>query len=244
MWHMGPGHLLITDVEGRQIGFVGDEFVEEVPGAFASVPPGGLGAPAALIYYLPLTNTHTILLDGQTLVEAETVAITQFGPGHAVWVDDVLLEPGSQDHLSIAPDGTHLAYQASAGKQATLALALETASDSTQLRLDGADIGTGETVTMTADVDSGQLVFDNAHASGGEYDLWFERLDSTGEQKFFHADLIILGTDTHFLDYGAWDGLSPMTLSIDHGSDGSIDETLELENQIMRIYLPLVLRSY
>jgi hypothetical protein len=37
---------------------------------------------------------------------------------------------------------------------------------------------------------------------------------------------------------GIWPAL------IDLGSDGAIDETVELENKVGRIYLPLILRSF
>jgi len=242
-WLGGQGHLLISDSQGRRIGYVGDQFVNEVPGAFGSVPPGGLGVPGEPIYYLPLTDTYTILLDGQTLTQTDTVAVTQFGPGYAVSMDDVTLEPTSQDRVIIAPDGTQLAYQPNDDKEATLTLALDGASESNQLQVKGTDIGAGQVVTLTADVDNGQLLFNNAQAGGGEYNLDVRLVSAAGEQWFVHAGLVISATDTHYVDYGAWDGSGPMTLHVDQGSDGTIDETLELENQVSRVYLPLILRT-
>jgi hypothetical protein len=192
---------------------------------------------------LPLTSTYTILVDGQTLTETGTAAITQFGPGYAVWVEDLELGPSSQDQLMIAADGTQLAYQSSENRQATLALALDGASTSNQLQVNGADIGAGQGVTLTADVGSGQLVFNNAQAGGGEYDLEIKRVSAAGEQWFVYAGLIISATDTHYVEYSAWDGSSPITLHIDRGSDGEVDETLLLDNQVRLVYLPLVLRN-
>lgn len=244
VWLTGQGHLLISDSQGRRIGYVGDQFVNEVPGAFGSVPPGGLGIPAEPIYYLPLSDTYTILLDGQTLTQMETAGVTQFGPGYAVWVDDVTLGPASQDQLMIAPDGTQLSYLSSGDKEATLTLALDDASESSQFQINGADIGAGQVVTLTADVSNGQLVFNNAQAGGGEYDLEVKRVSAAGEQEFIHDGVVISAMDTHYADYEAWDGFGPMTLHVDHGSDGTIDETLVLDNQAWRVYLPLILKNY
>ena len=244
VWLTGEGHLLITDSQGRRIGYVGDQFVNEVPGAFGSVPPGGLGIPAEPIYTLPLADTYTILLDGQTLTQMETVEVTQFGPGYAVQVGDVTMGPASQDWLTIASDGTQLAYQSSSDEEATLMLALDGADESNQLQINGADIGAGQAVALTADVGNGQLVFDNAQASGGEYDLATKRISTAGVQMFVHADLVISATDTHYADYGAWDGSGSMTVYVDHSSDGTIDETLVLENQVRRAYLPLIVKNY
>jgi len=242
VWSPTQGQLLITNGGGLRIGFVGDQFVDEIPGAYYYVPP--VGTSAGPIYTLPLTDTYTVLMDGQTLTQTETVEVTQFGPGYASWVDDVTLEPTSQDQLTVAPDGTQLTYQPNSAKEITMTLALDDTSKSEQLQVKGADIGAGEVVTLTVDVGNGQLVFNNAQASGGEYDLDIECISAAGDQRFFHAGVVISTTDTHYADYGAWDGSGPMTLHVDHGSDGTIDETWMLENQAWRIYLPIILKNY
>lgn len=244
VWLTGQGHLLLTNVQGRRIGYSGDQFVNEVPGAFGSVPPGGLGIPQEPIYHLPLTDTYTLLLDGQTLTQTGTVAVTQFGQGYAVSVDDVILGPTSQDELTIAPDGTQLAYQPGDAKEATLTLALDGVGESNQFQVGGADVGAGQVVTLTVDVSNSQLVFNNVQAAGGAYDLEVTRVSTAGKQIFLHAGLVISATDTHYVDYGAWDGSGPMTVCTDHGSDGAIDNCAQVENQANRIYLPLVLRDY
>jgi hypothetical protein len=86
------------------------------------------------------------------------------------------------------------------------------------------------------------LVFSNAQAGGGVYNLDVQCVNATGRQWFFHADIEISATDTHILDYTCTSG--PMLLHIDQRSDGVIDRTVVLENQGHRVYLPLVLRNY
>ena len=244
VWLTGQSHLLITDAQGRRIGYVSDQFVNEIPGAHATPVIGGLDVAMEPVYSLPLSDTYTILMDGQTLTQTETVKVTQFGPGYATSLDGVTLGPAAQDQLIIAPDGTQLAYQPSGDGEATLILALDGASEGNELQVEGADIRAGQVVTLTADVGNGQLVFNNAQADGGEYDLKVRQVSAAGEQTFIHTGLVISATDTHYLDYDAWDGSGPMTLHIDHGSDGTIDDTLEVYNQAHQIYLPLVLRTY
>jgi hypothetical protein len=243
VWLTGPGHVLITDAQGRRIGFVGSDFVSEIPGAYESTIYAGLGSEREPIYTLPLTQTYTILLDGQTLTQTESVDVTQFGPGYATSAEGVALQPGSQDHVVIAGDGTSLDYSAGLAKQATLALALDGDSESYGLQVAGADIGAGQVVTLSADMAQGRLAYSNAQAGGGAYDLKVTRVSSAGTRRFGHTAIAILATDTHYADYGAWKGFGSMTLYIDHGSDGDIDETLTLENELGRIYLPLILRN-
>jgi hypothetical protein len=243
VWMSGGGHLRITDSQGRQIGFVGDVFLHEIPGAYETPLSAASDGGMEPLYTLPLTETYTILIDGQTLTESGAVDVTQFGPGYAAWVEDVTLAPTSQEALVIANDGTQLAYSSNEGQEATLTLALDDVDQSHQLQIQGADVGAGQVVSLTAETGIGHVAFSSAQAGGGEYNLEVIRASAAGEQRFFHMGLIIAAADTHYADYGAWDGSGPMTLYVDHGSDGSIDETWELANHANRVYLPVVFRS-
>lgn len=242
IWFASKGHLLITNSRGKRIGYIGNQFINEIPNASASPIIGGLSVSSEPIYAVPLANPYTILLDGQTLNQSETVEVTQFGPGYAGSVENISLKPSSKDELTIAPDGTQLNYRASETKSPTLILARDNASESYQFEIMGADIGAGKVVALTVNNAQGRVSFSNANAGGGTYDLRIKRVRTTGAQTFLHANLTVLGGDTHYVDYGSWDGSGSMILYIDHGSNGTIDQTVELENQVPRIYLPLIIR--
>lgn len=243
VWLAGKGHLLITDTQGRRIGFVDEQFMNEIPGAYESIVDGGLGIVSEPIYTLPLNEFYTIQVDGQGLAETETVAVTQFGPGFAASIEDVKLSPSSQDQLTVGLDGTQLRYRASNTTVATLALALDWAGESDEFQVRSVDIGSGQLVELRADMSSLQLVFDNAQAGGGRYDLKIELVNDGDQQAFYYADLEIAPTDTHYVNYGAWDSSGPMMLEIDHESNGTIDQTLLLENQMQSVYLPIIFRD-
>jgi hypothetical protein len=68
------------------------------------------------------------------------------------------------------------------------------------------------------------------------------KASEAGGFPFYHGDIEILATDTHILHFGAWDGYGAITLEIDHGSDGTIDETIELENQVVWVNLPFIIK--
>jgi hypothetical protein len=243
VWLTGPGHLVLTDSQGRRIGYIGDQFVSQVPGAYANTVYGGLGAPTEPIYVIPLTETYSIFLDGATLTQTGTVKLGQFGPGYAAWLNAVNLTPGAQDDLFVAADGHQLAYRAAVEQEATLGLAIEDAARSEALQIQGSDVGAGQVVTLTNEVDAGRLVYSHARADGGDYDLKIKRADAEGVRTFVHAGVEISATDTHLMDYGVWRETGTISLSIDHGSDGSVDATVVLDNQIPHIFLPLLIRN-
>lgn len=62
-------------------------------------------------------------------------------------------------------------------------------------------------------------------------------------QRFVHRNLPSAARHTQHARFGAWDGRGALTLLVDHGSDGKIDATIMLENQITALYLPLVARG-
>jgi hypothetical protein len=243
VWLNGQGHLLISDAIGRRIGFVGNQFVDEIPEAFGSVPAGGLGISAEPIYSLPQNDSYSILMSGQTLTQTKRVAVSQFGPGYAATIDNVLLKSTSNDELKIAPDGTQIAYHASDNTEPTLKMDLDRSNSNEELQLQGADIGAGQTITATANLSNGMLIFDNSHTNGGAYNLLISLLDENGKHIFTHLDISVDPTDTHYLNFGAWDGSGSLSLRVDHGSDGSIDDTITLVNQANRLFLPILTRD-
>jgi hypothetical protein len=243
VWLDGPGHLLITDQTGQRIGFLGEQYVEGMPGAFGLSPLGGLDTTSEPVYFVPLSDTHTILLDGQTLTQTAVVSVARFGPGYANLAENVILDPGMSDLLTVSSDGGHFSYEVGVAKEADLGLIAELEAASYHLTVAGADMGAAEEVSLFIEAPDGLLAFSNEHASGGSYGVSLGRVDASGEAAFYHSGLTIEATDTHYFDFGSWNGSGPMTLKIDHGSDGTIDETVELENQANRIYLPFVLRQ-
>jgi hypothetical protein len=236
------GHLLIRDSQGRRLGFEGADFVDEMPGASASVMAGGLGSIEPL-YVLLLTETYTLQLDGATLTETETVGVAQFGPDYAAWVKGVALRPGAQDQFAVAGDGTRVAFRPAGAQEAWLGQALDGVERSYRFELAGVDVGAGQAVTVTAVVTDGLLIFDSAETGGGAYDLALTRVTVTATQPYYHSHIPIQATDRHLIDFGAWDGLGPLTVYVDAGSDGSVDDTWVLANYQYFVYLPVVIRE-
>lgn len=243
VWLEGDGSLLISDSQGRMIGFEGDQYHQEIPGAIGMPSPGGLGIDSEPVYILPLTDSYTILLDGHSLTQAEEVSVTQFGPGYAARVEEITLQPDSQDELTIANDGQSISYFSEDNKDLTLSLAWSDSATSHQFQVKGANLNAGETVALSAITASGRIIIDHSLAGAGKYTLTIDRLDANGEQNFLHTNIPISATDTHYINYTDWDGSGALTLQIDQGSDGSIDSSVELTNMSHRIFLPINIKK-
>ncbi len=243
VWLSGPGHLLITDGEGRRLGYSGAQYIDEMPQAYGGFIDGGLGVEQDPIYRLPVSDSYTIFLHGETATGPGEVTISQFGPGYAAQIDSILLRPSTQDLVTITADGTAVTYQPSAAGSPTFLLALDEGSVSYELEIIRAEIDAGRRVTVSAQVASGFLSYSNAMASGSEYDLSVMRVSPTGPEWFVHNDLRVGAGDTHFVSYRGWDGEGTLTLYVDRGSNGSFDDAISLENQLRKTYLPFVVRK-
>jgi YVTN family beta-propeller protein len=248
--YTGPGNLLITNEQGQRLGFNGSQFVNEISGAFESVLPGGLGTTTQPIYYLPITSTYTILLDGQavagqaapTQAQSAPASFAFFGPGYAVSLADDTMNTSAHNVLRVAPDGKQLAYQPSGQSAATMTLALDGATQSYRFDVGEVDVVAGQAVTLTANTTDEKLILDNSNNGAATYALKIARVSASGEQVFVHSDVAITATDTQYINYGTWNGADEVTVQIDQGSNGSIDQTITLDNQLKRVYLPLIMK--
>lgn len=231
VWLNGGGHLLITNSSGQHIGYEGDQFVNEIAGASSFVMTGGSGIPVEPIYSIPGADTYTTLVDGQTLTSTVTASLSQYGPNYVIGFDNLALNPTDHDQIQLSADGTTLDYTASSAKSPTFRMAQDVGADSYEFQLSNVGIGSGQSVGMNTDTGNGKLEFSNAYAGGSTYDVAVTRVTAAGAQTFGHNGVTISATDTQYYDYGTWDGVSPIKLEIDHGSDGTIDQTVDLTNQ-------------
>jgi hypothetical protein len=110
------------------------------------------------------------------------------------------------------------------------------------LQLNGVSLGARHVISVTADSDGGFLIFNNEQGISGSYTLIVSQMNLLGQADFLHNDIPISTTDTHLFGYTEWGGSGDLVLYIDHGSDGSVDETIVLKNEAndTLTFLPLI----
>jgi hypothetical protein len=234
VWFNGTGDFLLTNGKGQRLGYVGNELVNEIPGADANIIDGGLDIPMEPYYTIPFSDSYTILLTGESATDSEPASISQYGPGYATSIDDIPMTANTNDQITIASDGTRINYLSNEAKEVTMEVIVEE-TDTDQdwhFQVQGTDIGSGQMVTATADLDQDKLIIDNSRASGGEYDIQIVRFNATGVQTFTDTAITIAAGDSHAIDYGSWDdSTNTVPLEIDEQSDGSVDQTVTLGKQ-------------
>lgn len=233
VWLDGEADLLITDAQGRRVGFLDGTFINEIPGATSNGNKYGVNVwniDAEPVYNIPASIDFTISIDGSRLTAPSNSTITMIGPGYALEVSDIVLEPGQVDTLDVAPDGSLLAYRTESGETPFLLVAIETSAADYLFGVYGEELAPGEALNLALDTTQGWLSIDAIDNSApGSYGLIVAKYDDQGEQVFGAEGVALDPDDVAYIDYLAWPGNGqPMTLEVDRGGDGNVDETLEV----------------
>jgi hypothetical protein len=225
-------NLVLTDKNGKHTGYVGGKLVNEIPGVqFQSIRGGELWKDdSEPVYLVPAGLDFTITVDGSALTKPITASVTMIGPGYDLAVDEIKLGPGQQDTIHFAPDGKTLTYQTGSTESPIITVGFEGKAADYAFALKGVDIESGASVIVTLDRDKGYLSLDtNGNKAEGTYGLVVDRIDDQGEAIFGHEGITLEPADIAYVDYSHWKGDgTPLTVEVDAGGDGSIDDSVEL----------------
>lgn len=235
IWLDGDADLLITDLEGRSIGFQNGSFINQIPGAKSNGNKFGVNVwdtKAEPVYYIPTDIDFTISIDGSRLTEPMSSTVTMIGPGYALEVSDIVLEPGQVDTLDVSPDGSLLSYRTESGETPVILVAIETDASDYLFGVYGEQLAAGEALNLSLNTKEGWLSVDSIdNTQPASYSLAVAKYDDAGEQIFGAEGVEISPDDVVYIDYLKWPGNGqPMALDVDKGGDGSVDETLEVND--------------
>ncbi|MGB5961762.1 MAG: hypothetical protein WBG73_13930 [Coleofasciculaceae cyanobacterium] len=235
IWKEGEGELLITDSQGRRFGYVNGKLVEEIPGVemdtIQTAEPWEDISPQ--IYYVPLGIQFSLTIDGSNVKNETETAITMFGPGYDLGIEEIKLDPGQKDTLTLSPDGQTLTYKTNGNESPTIDIGFESAGPDYGFSLKGVDLDGGGVINVNLDKTKGVLSFDTKqNQKPGTYALLMERINDQGEQTFYHDNIRLNPNDIASLDYKKWSGEGGvLQLKIDRGGQGSTIDTIELTDE-------------
>ena len=219
------GDVLIQDTLGRRIGWVGGTFVSEIPDAYEI--PHALGDATLLHHTLRLPAAEYVVTANGSSVEA--VGLVFYVDGRFIELSARPQFTGSEVQLEI---GSSLEQATLSGLQnlSSFALSLdsEAAPESHLVTISGTPLSGNEDLRVSFDGAQVEL----SHAGGVlQYDL---RLENSGGQVFTSEPLTLEANETHAPRPTNWTELNSVDviLEIDQDNDGTIDETLALENQV------------
>jgi hypothetical protein len=229
----GDGHVLITGSSGDQIGYIGDTFVNTMPGGFAIPVLAGLERDVEPTYEVPLTDTYTIALSGSPSAPASVHLAGQVGTFSIETLD---VAPHGQAVAYFAPDAGTLGIETDTAQSVSIGYVTGTRMRSSRLQLGDVDVEAGAPVTFEATPDTLKYQTGDQDST---YSVFVERRDGEGIARFRHAAIPIAAHETHHLYYHTWQS-GGLTVDIDVASDGTIDRRITLSNEYSGLFLPQV----
>lgn len=224
----GNAHVLISDAQGRHLGFSGGQFVNEIPGAALGPlkrEPTTWNIAVDPVYRLPLGAALTVTLDGTGLTADSTSNVILTAPGYAFSVEDVVVHPSQKDTITFSAGTESVSYRTSSSETPRLDLGVAFDGADYLFEVKSAAEASGVEVLLELDAANGKLKVSVKAADGSaSYDVRVERRDATATDVFTHAGNSIASTAVVSFDYAHWTGNgNPMGLGIDADGDGTVD---------------------
>jgi len=230
----GEGEMLITDSQGKRIGydFEKNQTVNEIPGSSVKDFKGGLHKDVPPSYELPYEvsgKPYTIRVSGNGLKKEVNADLHMDGPGFVVGFENILLDPGESLTMTISPNGRELSFTASSDGQTPnvfITSATGRGKPSYLFEIGGLKLSAGKTVTMKLDLEKEKLFFSDNDTKRDAYDVWIKRVNSNGTKNFYeHHDLkTAKKSDNYEMDFSKWDGKGEMCFKDDDEGNGFGDD--------------------
>lgn len=233
IWLDGGTHLLIEDFWGRRIGFVGDEFVNEIPGARTQNYRVIAKTTKEPVYRLPVGLSFSINIDAAILEEAGFSSVSMIGSGYNMVVEDIWLEPGDVETITVHIDKSRqqLTYMTSYTESPDVMMGLETDEAAYAFIVRATELtGAMDTFDVVLDLATSEFILNTSYnEQPSTYEIWVLRIDDEGERVFGASDVVMDPENTAYIPFTAWEGEgSGLSVEFDFENDGEIDDVYEL----------------
>jgi hypothetical protein len=231
----GDADLLINN-GNQKIGYENEKFVNSFPGAtFKPIKSSELWKDDnEPVYNIPVGVPFTINLQGNKKSNPkESIEVVMIGSSYDVGLSDIKILPNQKDLIQFSQTGRSLIYKPSSSEAPNIFFGISTDLDDYEFELDGVEIDAGGTISSNLDTNKGRLGIKISETKNeAVFDLLINRIDDKAKQTFKGKDLKLASGDTLYLDYAKWTGNgAKLTIELDKGSDGTIEETTTIDDQ-------------
>ena len=155
--------------------------------------------------------------------------------------DALSVSPGGESQVAVAADGSQVELLAGEDQsEAKLSLVLDGTEHSTSFSVTRAEVGSGTAVSLSANADTGMMVYENGSGASGNYQPRVTLVGENGYQFFVNRSVEIPPNAAHAYDTASWFGPEAMTVQMDQNGDGTFETTTQVENDASYLFFPLV----
>ena len=201
------GHLLITTADGRQIGYAGGRFVNDIPGESVFQPylNQDWKAQPEPIYEVPADGPVQVTLDGVNATGTDAASVYVTGPGFGATVANLKPAAGFSDRIVVGAGGSALALHASTstgGTAPTMQLARNLGASGSELTATPQGLAAGASLGIALMPAGHRLsVTSSGTATTGPVALSLRRVGPAGIQTV-HSGVTLGSGQTQTLSLG------------------------------------------
>lgn len=235
LYLQGKGHLLITDEQGQKLGYVDGALVNEVPGARYTLTHsvGADGTSPEPVYWLPSVMTVQVSIDGSALQSESNTKLTMIGPGFAVGVEGITLDPGQKDTVIFDPAEQAVSYETDKTESPSFVVAVDQVNGASYyFKVQGTEMEGGGTITAMLDTKAQDLLINTEKLKNqGDFNLVMTRITGTEEEDLTAEHIKLPAGAIIYTEYGDWQGAGDsVQFGVDLNGDGKIDQVYESES--------------
>jgi hypothetical protein len=221
--------ITITDTLGNRTGYADSVITDDIPGSYPLILLNGSETPP-YGYLLP-TGEYSIVLEDFT---ADTISLFIFS-GNKSYSYERLGARGDQNDRFNFGAGLSVANPDPEEKSITLQSIIAEIDHEKLFLLESLDLVQNDSLIIE-NIDNDENLKLISYGSEKEYGVGLEYVSESENELFGNAGVLLPANTTHTL-VPTWEdlGASDLTVLVDIGNDGTIDDTLSLENETVII---------
>lgn len=234
--------LQIMDEQGHVLGYRDGKLVNELPNAAPVIPLGVLSdSVSSYIQAYVISGTLPVTVS-LVYSDAGTAQFDVWGSNVRATVAGVAATGHLTDvvHFDLLDRSVRVMATGSTDKR-VLSFVKGVGNSSQEHTIRDFGLASGNLACLKVSP-TGQVITFTSSVAQGWYTVLMTHRGVT-ETGFLATAPAMQGNDTHIISLD-WSRPSTATVQIDHGSNGTVDEVIILQNTYWRVYLPLIVRGY
>ncbi len=200
-------HLLIVDKQGRRLGYVGSQFVNEIPGASAVRPRTAAGwrGRQEPLYRIPAQLDLNVTIDGSGLRGPDTEYLSMIGPNRDAAIDQLRMRPGDRNSFEVSGAVGRFAYRSAAGQAESplFHIGLVGSGKAYRIGIKATSLQPGSLLTSQNDPARGTLTFHDAGTATQTFKITLAHYAQRQVRELETRQIELTSTQRAVIDYGS-----------------------------------------
>ena len=218
-------NIVITNETGQRLGYLDDQFVNEIPESIVVPEFGSATGFVNPTYYFPSDSNYKFSITGNSLGEGSLYMNVD---NRLINLSTNVYSKNSQIEFLVSSNGKSLSLSSNEQIEVSLELTHIGVETST-IRFNGIEVYPNTSIDVTGTEDGQSYFINHTGAKDIAYELNVEMRDSTGIYHYLLQDQVLRSGETYQVSKDNWNKSGEITLKIDKNGDGNFEKSILAE---------------